>query len=266
MRFTVVAAASMLLAAASADLHRMKLKKAPLAEPLQSADLAAHAQALGRKYKGARRDGLTQDFTEVAAERGLALERVRFDGVLGLGFDSVSVNGVVPPLDNMLRQKLLDKPLFAVYLSNSTDGDEDEDGSEVVFGGFHHHRYTGHIVPLPLRRKAYWEVQIDAIAIGPDAVEFADAGAILDTGNPLIGLPADLADTLNRAIGAGKSTSGRNMIDCYQRREQHCMSPFRGMDLDDDDPPLVILGEPFLRRWYSIYDMSKHVVGLAKVK
>ena len=41
---------------------------------------------------------------------------------------------------------------------------------------------------------------------------------------------------------------------------------FMGMDLPEPTGPLAILDEAFLKRWYSVYDLEKGAVGLAKSK
>lgn len=38
------------------------------------------------------------------------------------------------------------------------------------------------------------------------------------------------------------------------------------MDFPEPVGPLAILGDAFLRRYYSIYDLGKNTVGLAKAK
>ena len=45
-----------------------------------------------------------------------------------------------------------------------------------------------------------------------------------------------------------------------------CISTFMGMDFPAPVGPLAILGDAFLRKWYSIYDLGKGTVGLAKAK
>jgi saccharopepsin len=45
-----------------------------------------------------------------------------------------------------------------------------------------------------------------------------------------------------------------------------CISAFMGMDFPEPMGPLAILGDAFLRRFYSVYDMGDNTVGLAKSK
>lgn len=134
-----------------------------------------------------------QEFAEATSEPGLAFAFGRFDGILGLGYDSISVNKIVPPFYNMLNQGLLDEPVFSFYLGNTnSDGDD----SEACFGGINKEHYTGELVKIPLRRKAYWEVQFDAVSIKGETAELPDTGVILDTGTSLNALPSTLAELL----------------------------------------------------------------------
>jgi saccharopepsin len=134
-----------------------------------------------------------QDFAEATQEPGLAFAFGRFDGIMGLGYDTISVNKIVPPFYNMIDQGLLDEPVFAFYLS-STDDQGSE--SEAVFGGINEDHFSGKLVKIPLRRKAYWEVDLDAITFGGNTAEMDDTGVILDTGTSLIALPSTMAELL----------------------------------------------------------------------
>lgn len=134
-----------------------------------------------------------QDFAEATSEPGLAFAFGRFDGILGLAYDTISVNRIVPPFYNMINQKLLDEPVFGFYLG---DTNKEGDTSEATFGGIDKNHFTGDLVKIPLRRKAYWEVDLDAIAFGDNAAELDNTGAILDTGTSLIALPSTLAELL----------------------------------------------------------------------
>ncbi|RYP93464.1 hypothetical protein DL770_000348 [Monosporascus sp. CRB-9-2] len=236
--------AAVLLGSAQAEMYKMKLKKIPLSEQLQSIPMESQLRGLGQKYMRARlqnfrdtifedtsiyvdgnypvpitnfinaqyfseisigtppqdfkydssvsstykangsdfeirygsgslsgfvsQDDLTigniivtgQDFAEATNEPGLAFTFGRFDGVLGLGFDRLSVNGIVPPFYNIINQKKIDNAVFAFYLG----GENGVDDSEITFGGVNKDHYTGKITEIPLRREAYWEVGFDLIS------------------------------------------------------------------------------------------------------
>jgi len=229
-----------------------------------------------------------QIFAEATEEPGLAFAFGRFDGILGLGFDTISVNKIPPPFYNMIDQDLLDEPLFAFYLGST---ENDAEGSEATFGGVNKNHYTGKITEIPLRRKAYWEVDLDAISFGDSTAELENTGVILDTGTSLIALPTTLAELLNKEMGAKKGYNGQYTVDCAKRDELpdmtftlsgfdfsitpydyilevqgSCISTFMGMDFPEPVGPLAILGDAFLRKWYSVYDLGKGTVGLAKAK
>ncbi|KAL4906306.1 hypothetical protein BDW74DRAFT_151687 [Aspergillus multicolor] len=229
-----------------------------------------------------------QDFAEATSEPGLAFAFGRFDGILGLGFDTISVNKIVPPFYNMINQGLLDEPVFAFYLG---DANKEGDSSVATFGGIDKDHYEGELIKIPLRRKAYWEVDLDAIALGNEVAELENTGVILDTGTSLIALPSNLAEMINSEIGAKKGFTGQYSIDCAKRDslpdltftlaghnftigphgytlevQGSCISAFMGMDFPEPVGPLAILGDAFLRKWYSVYDLGNGAVGLAKAK
>jgi saccharopepsin len=133
-----------------------------------------------------------QLFAEATSEPGLAFAFGRFEGILGLAYDTISVNKIPPPFYNKIDQKLLDEPVFAFYLSDTNNGDE----SEAVFGGIAKSHFTGDITYIPLRRKAYWEFDLDAITFGDATAEIENTGVILDTGTSLIALPSTMAELL----------------------------------------------------------------------
>ncbi|RDA91845.1 hypothetical protein CP533_3669 [Ophiocordyceps camponoti-saundersi (nom. inval.)] len=226
-----------------------------------------------------------QLFAEATSEPGLAFAFGRFDGILGLGFDTISVNRITPPFYNMKSQKLIDQAVFAFYLSRT------DEGSEAVFGGVDKDHYEGEIKYIPLRRKAYWEVDFTSLAFGKEVAEMEDTGVILDTGTSLNVLPSSIAEMLNAEIGAKKSWNGQYTLDCAKRDKLPdvvfslaglnyslpatdyilevsgtCISTFQGMDIPAPAGPLAILGDAFLRRYYSVYDLEKGAVGLARAK
>lgn len=230
-----------------------------------------------------------QDFAEATNEPGLAFAFGKFDGILGLAYNTISVNKIIPPIYNAIDQGLLDTPQFAFALGD-TNKDE-EDGGVATFGGYDESAFTGKITWLPVRRKAYWEVSFDGIGLGDEYAQLTSTGAAIDTGTSLITLPSSLAEIINAKIGATKSWSGQYQVECDTRDSLpdltltfagynftltaydytldvggSCISAFTPMDFPAPIGDLAIIGDAFLRRYYSIYDLKKNAVGLAKAK
>ncbi|KAK8861397.1 hypothetical protein IAR55_002216 [Kwoniella newhampshirensis] len=227
-----------------------------------------------------------QDFAEATKEPGLAFAFGKFDGILGLGYDTISVNHIVPPFYNMLAQGLLDEPVFSFRLGSS-----DDDGGEAIFGGIDEAAYTGKLSYVPVRRKGYWEVELESITFGDEELELENTGAAIDTGTSLIVMPSDVAEMLNKEIGATKTWNGQYTVDCntldslpklsftfggkkYALKGEDyvlnaggtCISSFTGMDIPAPIGPLWIVGDVFLRKYYTVYDLGRNAVGFGSAK
>jgi saccharopepsin len=225
-----------------------------------------------------------QDFAEATKEPGLAFAFGKFDGILGLGYDTISVNHITPPFYEMINKNLLESPVFSFRL-----GLDEEDGGEVVFGGIDHDAYSGKIAYVPVRRKAYWEVELEKVKFGDDELELENTGAAIDTGTSLIALPTDVAEMLNTQIGAKKSWNGQYQVDCAKvpdlpdlsfyfngkpyplkgtdyilEVQGTCISAFTGMDINLPGGALWIIGDVFLRRYFTVYDLGRNAVGFAE--
>ncbi|KAI6035414.1 Asp-domain-containing protein [Pisolithus orientalis] len=224
-----------------------------------------------------------QDFAEATKEPGLAFAFGKFDGILGLAYDTISVNHIVPPFYNMLDQGLLDEPVFSFRIGSS-----ENDGGEAIFGGVDESAYNGRIRYAPVRRKAYWEVELNKVAFGEEELELGNTGAAIDTGTSLIALPTDIAEMLNTQIGATRSWNGQYQLDCSRvpslpdlvfyldgkpyplkgsdyilNLQGTCISSFTGLDINLPDGALWVIGDVFLRRYYTVYDLGRHAVGFA---
>jgi saccharopepsin len=227
-----------------------------------------------------------QLFGEATKEPGLAFAFGKFDGILGLAYDTISVNRIPPPFYNMIDQKLLDEPIFSFRLGSS-----DQDGGECIFGGTDDSAFEGKITYVPIRRKGYWEVELEKIGFGDEELELEGTGAAIDTGTSLIVMPSDVAEMLHKEIGATKSWNGQYQIDCakipdlpdftlhfggkpYTLKGSDyilnaggtCISSFTGMDIPAPTGPLWIVGDTFLRKYYTVYDLGRNAVGFAKSK
>lgn len=60
---------------------------------------------------------VAQAFGLSLEEPGTFMEYAVFDGILGLGYPDLSLQGVLPVFDNIWMQGLIPQNLFAFYLS-----------------------------------------------------------------------------------------------------------------------------------------------------
>jgi len=225
-----------------------------------------------------------QDFAEATKEPGLAFAFGKFDGILGLAYDTIAVNHITPPFYNFVNQKLVDEPVFTFRVGSS-----EEDGGEAVFGGIDDSHYKGSSIHyVPVRQKAYWEVELEKISFGDEVLELEATGAAIDTGTSLIALPTDMAEMLNTQIGAKKSWNGQYTVDCSKvaslpdlsfyfdgkayplsgsdyilNVQGTCISAFTGLDINLPWGQLWIVGDVFLRKYFTVYDLGRNAVGFA---
>lgn len=230
-----------------------------------------------------------QKFAEATKEPGVAFIAAKFDGILGMGWNTISVNKLPTVFDNMVEQGLVDEAVFSFWLNRNP---AEANGGQLVLGGVDESLYTGEINYMPLTKKAYWEVRMDGMTVGGDSGMVCNGGcqAVLDTGTSLIVGPKDQVNAINKAIGATiMPITGEGMIDCAkipelptiefqlggktyalsgedyilkvtQGAKTQCLSGFAGMNTPNG---LMILGDVFLGKYYSVYDVANSRVGLA---
>ncbi|XP_026567927.1 cathepsin D-like [Pseudonaja textilis] len=255
-----------------------------------------------------------QTFAEATDLPGLVFVAAKFDGIMGLGYPSISVNNITPPFDNMMKEKLLKNNVFSFQLCNTNKTSQQDNGGEVIFGGINHNAYVGKLHYIPVSRKAYWQIKMDKITIKKQQpkektcwpwklLETTNSSTlckdscqgIVDTGTSLITGPSADIKALHEVIGAQHAFGGQYIIDCEkipempsitfhldgkpytltpeeytlqvrQAKVTACISGFMTLDIPKPTGPLWILGDVFLRRYYSVFDRDHDRVGLALSK
>jgi len=226
-----------------------------------------------------------QPFAEITDAQGLGLAYAigKFDGILGLAFRSISIDHAITPFENLYRQGLVKQPIFSFYLSKQGDTD-----GELILGDVDKSKFTGDLQWIPLASETYWRVNLDSATMSGFPITAAKY-AILDTGTSLMAGPTAEVKSLAQAIGASPLNDKQYLIDCNKRATLPeiqwtmsgktftlngfdytidagagvCLFGFIGLDVPAPSGPLWILGDVFLRKYYSVYDLGNSRVGLA---
>lgn len=229
-------------------------------------------------------------FAEITDVSGLgaAYALGKFDGILGMAFQSISVDHIPTIFQDMLEQKVIEEPVFAFYLSEESGQD-----GELDFGGIDANHYTGDITYVPVSQQSYWELQMDDIQIAGASVSKVRT-AIVDSGTSLLAGPVDEVAAIAKKVGAHAFIHGEFLIDCAKTNETGidleimiagntftltpydyilntgaggpCILGMLGIDIPAPMGPLWILGDPWIRKYYTVFDFGVPRLGFALAK
>ncbi|XP_066499815.1 pepsin A-like [Hoplias malabaricus] len=203
------------------------------------------------------------------------------DGILGLAYQSIASDDATPVFDNMMSQGLVSQDVFSVYLSSNG-----QQGSVVLFGEIDSSYYTGNINWIPLSSETYYQVTMDSVTINGQTVACSGGcQAIIDTGTSLIVGPTSDINNINSWTGATIDQYGDATVSCsnvqsmpsvtftlngytftipassYVTQDSYgCRTGFSG-----SGDSLWILGDVFIRNYYTIFNRSSNSVGLAQI-
>lgn len=230
-------------------------------------------------------------------------KQFEFDGVLGLGLESLALDPEFSFYGQLSRNKPSLAPLFGVFIAK-----EDSSASEICIGGHDPTRVASELrwAPVTHPESGHWQLAVRSIRVGNETLEMCESGdctAIADTGTSLLGVPKafvqkmhwllarkvdddqigqgnpdcrknegpdivlDLGDGLELTIGAeeySRPAALRVITNATGEEQLICRASLLPVDeIPSISPKTWILGEPVLRKYYTAYDWQKQRIGFA---
>jgi saccharopepsin len=219
-----------------------------------------------------------------------------FDGILGLAYPIIAMPffSMLPgPFDEMMTRKIVPEPLFSIFLSSV----ENDTTSYVAFGEIPKENYEGELITVPQDllqpELGYWCVGVNAIKVG-GAVQPSTSGIIgvIDTGTSLIAGPPAVVNPIIAQINASSDCSNVHLLpnisftfdlgwgqshdfvltpEQYTYRQKfsdgepdQCECGLFAFDAGEGLLPLWILGDPFLRSYFAVFNRGTNQLKFAK--
>lgn len=230
-------------------------------------------------------------FAEVSDTSGLGTAYTvgSFDGICGLGWDGIAQDNVTTPLRALIDSGQMAEAVFAFYL-----GSENFQG-ELVLGGVDPDHYTGEFSYADVIESApgamgYWLLELDSVKVSEKSVTSATK-VIIDSGTSMITVPTEDIESIATALGGSQllpfppydqeyvvscDTEGPDISfemggetytlgkDDYVLNDGGtCILAIMGMDVPAPTGPLIILGDAFMRKFYTKFDVENQRVGFA---
>ncbi|KAI9012058.1 rhizopuspepsinogen precursor [Phycomyces nitens] len=204
------------------------------------------------------------------------------DGLLGLAFNTIiTAQGFKTPMDNMISQKLINSPIFSVYLGKASKNG----GGEFLFGAYNSKHVGGKLTTVPVKKsEGFWDIKVDNMTAGKSKI--GSFRGILDTGTTLLLFTDEMAAKVAKGYGAKDNGDGTYIINCnpkklsplvltingakfqipaadlvFDKVENDCYAGFGYAGLD-----FAILGDVFLKNNYVIFNHKVPNVRISPVK
>mmetsp|Transcript_10202 Transcript_10202/g.22953 ORF Transcript_10202/g.22953 Transcript_10202/m.22953 type:complete len:433 (-) Transcript_10202:93-1391(-) len=218
------------------------------------------------------------DFVTATEESDEPFSMVPFDGIFGLGLPQMSEGPHFNILDCMIRDKVLKANLFSVFF-----GATDDEESEITFGEFRPARMASNLFWVDVTNPGYWQVEMEDITIANRQLNLCkgDCQVAVDTGTSLMAGPTEIVNLLIDKLDVTNNCSNYHSLPSLgfivgghilnleptdyvdKSDDDGCSVALMTLDIPPPKGPLFIFGDPFLRRYYTVYDREKLRVGFA---
>jgi len=214
-------------------------------------------------------------FGEVTSASGVSFIASQMSGILGLAYDTISVNKLPTFFDNAA---LTDKS-FSFYLHDTADQ------SYMVVPGMDSENYET-IEKHNVVEQKYWALKLDSIAQGDSKIDASDYKAVIDSGTSLLVGPKKIVDPLIKGITVKKDCSNIDslpsmtftidetdyeldasdyVLKITQGGQSECLLGVQSMDFPEGFN-YFILGDVFMRKYPSYFNLNDNTVSFQVAK
>lgn len=222
-----------------------------------------------------------------ASGLGLAFDIAPWEGIMGLAWPSISVTRATPVFFNLISQNPNMQKVFSIALpdASGTNGVLD-------IGGIDSTHYTGDLVNVSLTEETYWQSTFASLKVGNTEVISSTTRMVVDSGTSLIVGPTSIVASIATQLGATQLMPGRYTVSCLSvpflptiqfnvggtewsltpsdyiinDEDVECLLGIAGMDLPEPITGLWILGDVFMRKVFTVFDVENKQVRLAYMK
>jgi len=223
------------------------------------------------------------DFVAATEESDEPFSLVPFDGILGLSLPQMAEGPAFSVLDKLVSAGVLQQGLFGVFFGN--EGEQ----SEITFGSYKKEQTATEVFWAPVTIPGYWQVAMDDITLDNKNLGLCSGSGghkcqvAVDTGTSLLAGPTEVVGALVEKLQVADDCSNLQSLpdlgfivgdhilnlkpeDYIAETSDRCSLGLMSLDIPPPKGPLFIFGDPFLRKYYTVYDREKMRVGFALAK
>lgn len=215
------------------------------------------------------------DFIGSSRQSSEPFRETPFDGILGLGFKDLSMGEGFNIVDDFVGAGQMPTGQFSVFL-------DDQGTSSITFGGIRPELLASPVVWASVKKPSYWQIGIDDITFNNLPTNLCPNGCevAVDTGTSMLAGPSDLVAALSEKVDVKDDCSNFAMLpnlgfqigdkvlnlrpeDYVDQSPGSCSFSLMALDVPPPKGPLFIFGDPFLRRFVTVFDRAQSRVGFA---
>jgi hypothetical protein len=218
------------------------------------------------------------DFVAATDESDEPFSLVPFDGIFGLSLPQMAEGPAFSILDELAGQGVLKESLFSVFFGN--EGEE----SQITFGEVKKELMASELFWAPVTTPGYWQVEMREVIVGKEKMGLCSGDSkcqvAVDTGTSLLAGPSDVVEKLVDTLSVNSDCSNLQSLpdlkfnvnghimslapeDYVAQSGNTCTLGLMSLDIPPPRGPLFIFGDPFLRKYYTVYDRKNMRVGFA---